>query len=226
VKRVFYRGDWTLGGRFHGGFWQRLSRKDRLEITLGGRKVIEDDYRGLHIALLYGLHGACLHGDPYDLGPVSDFDAQSMRKWVKDLALVSINAHSESSAFSAFRDKQPAGADSKRFSNSFLSSILARFRDKHPLIADALCSDYGVKLMAIDGRIASRVIDYFTRQETPVLCVHDSILIDDLHSAELRAVMKAAIALEVPAAYRTEIVRDGIGMDDFFRNSYEEYVLT
>ena len=23
VRRVFYRGNWTLGGRFHGGWWQR-----------------------------------------------------------------------------------------------------------------------------------------------------------------------------------------------------------
>ena len=30
VRRVFYRGSWTLGGRVHGGFWQQIKKKESI----------------------------------------------------------------------------------------------------------------------------------------------------------------------------------------------------
>ena len=48
VRRVFYRGDWNLGGRFHGGFWQQISEDWRSQILINDHLTVEQDFSGLH----------------------------------------------------------------------------------------------------------------------------------------------------------------------------------
>ena len=43
--------------------------------------------------------------------------------------------------------------------------------------------------MGVDGQIANMVIDYFTKQNEPVLCVHDSFLINYKKGEELRRIV-------------------------------------
>ena len=43
--------------------------------------------------------------------------------------------------------------------------------------------------MGVDGQIANMVIDYFTKQNEPVLCVHDSFLINYKKGQELRRIV-------------------------------------
>jgi hypothetical protein len=57
VRRVFYRADWNLGGRFHGGWWQGIKEDWRKQIYINDESTIEADYSGLHVNLLYGLQG-------------------------------------------------------------------------------------------------------------------------------------------------------------------------
>ena len=82
--------------------------------------------------------------------------------------------------------------------------MLDAFRAKHPAIAHHLCSDVGVKLMAIDGRIAARVIDHFTAIDVPVLSIHDSFIVPVRWAGELRRVMERA-AMEELSISRIDI---------------------
>ena len=43
--------------------------------------------------------------------------------------------------------------------------------------------------MGVDGQIANMVIDYFTKQSEPVLCIHDSFLINYKKGEELRSIV-------------------------------------
>jgi hypothetical protein len=43
--------------------------------------------------------------------------------------------------------------------------------------------------MGVDGQIANMVIDYFTKQNEPVLCIHDSFVINYKKSEELRRIV-------------------------------------
>ena len=52
-------------------------------------------------------------------------------------------------------------------------------------INNYLCTDSGVELMAIDGRITTRIIDHFTRKKIPVLTVHDSYVMQSQYEQEL-----------------------------------------
>ena len=64
VRRVFYRADWSLGGRFHGGWWQSIKEDWRKQIYINNEATIEQDYSGLHVNLLYDLQGLEPQRDP------------------------------------------------------------------------------------------------------------------------------------------------------------------
>ncbi|RYZ80365.1 MAG: hypothetical protein EOP06_25490, partial [Proteobacteria bacterium] len=53
-RRVFNDSSFSQGGRFYSEY-QNLPKDDRLRLTIDGERVVEFDYRGLHIKLLYAL---------------------------------------------------------------------------------------------------------------------------------------------------------------------------
>jgi|TARA_B110000914_G_C15436742_1_gene434140 hypothetical protein len=58
--------------------------------------------------------------------------------------------------------------------------------------------------MNIDGRIATKVINYFTDKQEPVLCVHDSFICREQFKEELTDVMNKAVK-EVLQDYQIRI---------------------
>lgn len=219
VRRIFYRGNWKLGGRFHGGWWQNIGEDWRKQIYINNESTIEQDYSGLHVNLLYGLQGLQPLKDPYSLDLDYGLSAVEQRTVVKGLVLISINASSAKSAFNAFRLDQPRGSKAKHFTNDFLDRLLTAFKKKHPRIESSLCSDKGVELMNIDGRITAKVINHFTAKNIPVLTIHDSYITQNKYTGELKEVMNKA-TLEELNGYKINIDQDGIGLDQIqaFRN--------
>jgi hypothetical protein len=67
-----------------------------------------------------------------------------------------------------------------------------RLRDKHAPIADAIASDAGIRLQRADSQIAEHVIEQFTDQDIPILCIHDSFIVPFGREAELDAAMTRA----------------------------------
>ena len=219
VRRVFYRGDWTLGGRFHGGWWQSIKEDWRKQIYLNDEATIEQDYSGLHINLLYGLQGLQPQDDPYNIDNLLGFTDEEQRKIVKGLALMGINAKSPKAAFSAFRQDKKTGSVEKSMTDKQLRLLLDGFKEKHPAIADSICTDKGVELMRVDGRITAKVINHFTKKQIPVLTVHDSYITQHQHSGELRRVMNETVTKELNG-FKINIEQEGIGFDQIqtFRN--------
>ena len=212
VRRVFYRADWSLGGRFHGGWWQRISEDWRKKIHINDVPTLEQDYSGLHINLLYGLQGLQPQQDPYVLDELLDFSPKQQRKIVKGIVLNAINADSQESAYKAFRQQQETGSVEKSLQDKQLKVLLDAFKEKHPAITDSICTDKGVELMNVDGRITAKVINHFTSKGIPILSVHDSYITQHHHSGELRRVMNKVVMEELNG-YKINIDQDGVGID-------------
>ena len=193
VRRIFYRGRWYFGGRFHGGWWQQIGKEWRKQIYINDDSTVEQDYSGLHINLLYALVGQAQPDDTYDLNPISFIDLDDQRNLVKSLALVTINSSSEKQAFRAFRYKQGKGSRYKKLKNKELSFILDAFKEKHKSIESYMCSDYGVKLMNLDGKITAYIINHFTTNNIPILTIHDSYITTNDKTLELQKTMNNAI---------------------------------
>ena len=198
VRRIFYRGSWLLGGRFHGGFWQQIKSDYRKDILINDIRTVEIDYSGLHVSLAYALEGVTPPEDPYSLNPVLEgFDATQQRKIVKQLALTAINANLRSSTYQAFRDEQETGSKEKSLKNNELELLLDEFIHQNKTIEQYIGTDKGVELMAIDGRITSRIINSFTRSNIPVLTIHDSYIVPGGYEERLVEQMDKAAAAEL-----------------------------
>jgi hypothetical protein len=195
VRRVFSRGDWALNGRFYGGWWQQIDSNLRKRIHVNDVPTVEVDFKGLHVNLLSVLAGAGkIEGDPYDLteGFLEGVEQRQQRKYLKYLVLAAINAKDKNSAFRAFRDHYPKGDPGKTFTNTSLQHLLDEFLARTPQLREGLFADQGIRLMKLDSDIAALVISHFTDLGIPVLCIHDSFVIDYRCGAALKKVMRRA----------------------------------
>lgn len=194
VYRVFSRGSFGCHGRFYGGWWTRIPSDMRKDIFIDGQPTHEVDFKSLHIHLLSARSGVLLPADPYRL-PIQlfdDLDADTQRKWMKALILHSINSKSTKEAFKAFRHDAKYGDPMKNATDKQLQLLLSEFIKCYPHLEKFLCSDQGIYLMRQDSDIAAEVIRLMTRRGIPVLCVHDSFIVDVFHWVELREAMTLA----------------------------------
>lgn len=90
---AIFTGDWKYHGRLHArGYWyyQGFNGDERAEITIDGAPVVELDYGGLHIYLLYAQEGRQYWQDPYEcILPDPD---HAFRPFIKGTLLPLINA--------------------------------------------------------------------------------------------------------------------------------------
>ena len=194
VHRVFNRNDWNCGGRFYGGWWQGVGSEFRKRIHINGQPTVEIDYQALHVAILAARHGITVSSDPYvlDDGLITGVDAAQQRKLVKLLVLMALNARDQNSACSAFRDASPIGSVAKSLKNKELFRVMDAFTEKYPQLKGDLCADRGIHLMNTDSKMAAHVLRVFTNLKIPVLCIHDSFIIDYTQARRLKLVMQAA----------------------------------
>jgi len=150
----------------------------------------------MHPKILAAQRGVELPNDPYALPPgqFPGVEAGDQRGLVKQLVLTALNARDVRSACAAFREDLPTTHPAKRLPNRILQQVIEELSGQVPALADSLCSDAGIRLMYTDSRIIEQVINHFTRQELPVLTVHDSVIAPYTHSMEVQAVMRQAAA--------------------------------
>ena len=191
VKRIFNNNNWEHGGRFYGGWWQRIPSEWRTRIRIGNMPVSEIDYKGLHIVLLYAIKGINYRDDPYTL---DGFEvSQRMRNLLKQVLLCSINASDAKTAKSAIRKEinfHPEDYFWVKDMELDLSELIAAFVLKHQPINEYFFSNSGVWLQNLDSRIAESIINHFTQLRIPILCVHDSFVISADRAEDLKAVME------------------------------------
>lgn len=208
VRRIFYRGSWEIGGRFHGNYCQQINSSYRRDILINDQRTIEVDYSGLHISLIYCIEGQSPPDDPYDLPlQLPDYDAAEQRKVVKGLVLVAINAKSRTAAYQAYRDDQTSGSREKSLKNDNLEILLDAFIEHNPVVENYIGQDKGVELMKLDGDITAIIINHFTRDGIPVLTIHDSYIVPADKVGELKSVMQEAVS-KVLANYNIRVTQE------------------
>lgn len=193
VRRIFSNNDWEQGGRFYGGWWQRVPSEWRKRIRIGNMPVSEIDFKGLHIVILYLILGMEYQEDPYLL---EGFEKSGrMRDLLKQILLCSINAKDKTAAVNAIRKEINFNPEEYYWIAEIgldISAIIDAFVAKHKAIGEYFFSNSGVKLQNIDSRIAEIVINHFTQLDIPVLCIHDSFVISADRAEDLLALMTGA----------------------------------
>ena len=64
--------------------------------------------------------------------------------------------------------------------------------EKYPHLSGILNTGQALRLMNIDSQIANLVIDHFTQKDIPILCIHDSFIIQHDKEPELRRILDQA----------------------------------
>jgi hypothetical protein len=224
VRRVFSRGRWDLNGRFYGGWWQQIDSDLRKRIHINDVPTIEVDFRSLHINILSLEKGVPLDDtDPYSLNVLlfEGVDKREQRAWLKHLVLTAINAKTRKTAYSAFRDNFENGSRPKKLKNQDLDDLLEAFLTKYRHLEGGLFADQGIRLMNVDGRIAERVLRVFTYQNIPILCVHDSFIVDYNFGNALKTAMRTAARTVVGS--EIHLSNNYLGLDEVPEERKDDY---
>ena len=214
TTRQFANSSWKQGGRFYGGWWQRIPSAHRPDIRIDNTPTTEIDYSGHHVVLLYAAvginYGSEVGGDVYDIPKADFFRSKSdlkgkakkaaNRLCLKLLVLMLINAESEELAFSAFRERirtqhpdwwqETTDGHGISWLNEDLYGITNLIREKHAPIAKHFGSGAGVKLQYVDSQITEKLLKHFTDRGVVVLPIHDSYVVQEQYGEELRLVME------------------------------------
>jgi hypothetical protein len=188
LKRIFNNGSWDQGGRFYGGWWQRIPKNFRHYVTINDKMTIEYDYSGLHINMLYAEQGLSLpNEDPYFLADYPD-----SRDFLKKSLQAIINAKDRKTALSAIQKQINFGEIEKPSNVKDLNDIIDKFVEKHKPISNSFYESQGVSLQYKDSKIAESILLHFADKDIPVLPVHDSFIIDIDLLNDLKRLMNEA----------------------------------
>jgi hypothetical protein len=172
-----------LGGRYYGASWQMFSDNLRKHLFINGNPVVEWDFSGLHLRMLYHLEGMDYPGDPYAFG------SRQERPYLKLVSLVMINKKTRRGLIRAIK-KTFAANQLAIPPDEQIERMVARFDAAHDRINRYFCSDIGLRLQYLDSQITSDILDYFLEREIPVLPIHDSYIVAEQCEEELYEVMK------------------------------------
>ena len=198
TRRIFNNGSFNEGGRFYGGWWQRIDSSHRSRIRLNNIHTNEIDYSSLHVVLAYAKvdedYWKLTDKDPYS-APIDGVESpEHIRDINKLFFLLSLNASNEKSLYKAFRSE----LDYKEYPYSFPDKVLAKLLKDlkllHPKIAHLICSGAGLELMNLDSRMVEYIIKDFVKTNTPILTIHDSFIVQFGEEDRLLDLMKTAFS--------------------------------
>lgn len=225
VRRIFNNATWDDGGRFYGGWWQRLSKDWRQRIMFGGSTSIEIDYSGLHITILYALKGIDywkeVNKDPYQIEGYER--SERLRSLLKKILLVSINDKTKESTIKTIRWEIITNDEYEwvKDTDIEIETLIDQFAKTHAPIESYFFSGYGVKLQKIDSMMAEYIINYMTQEEKPVLCVHDSFIVSTHDENLLQNLMREAFNMIVSSYAdfdkdsEAKVSKIGVGIDKY-----------
>ena len=191
IKRVFNNNSWEDGGRFYGGWWQRIPSYERQHIHFFNIPSSEIDYSGLHIKLLYLQYDHDLKEDPYTIPGIEQNEMN--RRIIKLCMLNLINAKDENLALKAIQNEINFDADLYDYfkkNKIKLKQFTPLIKKHHEKIKNSFGTGAGIKLQKFDAMIAEEIINHFTNLDIPVLCIHDSFIISADKTEELDKVMQ------------------------------------
>jgi len=195
VRRVF-NGDWVKGGRFWGGWWQGLSPEWRSRITINESPVVELDYAGFQVSVLYALNRIDYWktdgSDPYELTGKFE-NNHKVRDLLKLILTIAINAKDRESCRRAVQGKINLKQEKYGWfkdAGGSLDEVIADFANRHPTLP--LFCQMGRHMQNIDSSIAEVIIDTLTDKRIPCLCIHDSFIVERKHEHLLHNLMTTA----------------------------------
>jgi hypothetical protein len=179
--RIFNLGDdpsfdWNKGGRLYScgeDSYQRMSKEDRLRMTINGEAVVELDVRASYLTIFYSLCGrsAELPEDPYDL---PDVPRSVVKKWI--VATFGSNGSFKRWPSELIKDhKEETGKNLKAFP---VSAVRAKVSRHLPLMEQwGQTNTNWADLMYLESQAMVATMIELMEKGVPSLSVHDSLIV-------------------------------------------------
>jgi len=187
LRRIFNQSSFQLGGRFYGGFWQRIPKKYRFLITINSEHTEQYDYSGMHFAMMYANKDTEVpEGDVYQLEGYNE----SLRGNIKQAFNIIINCDTVPKAIATIDNKIAKGDLSEELGGG--EQLLNAFKAKHPLIEEFIASGEGIKLQFIDSQIAELILLKGVENGVCILPIHDGFITTTRNVLLLKKLMEEA----------------------------------
>ncbi len=182
MTRSFNNGTFAHGGRLSGGFWQKMTKRQRKGIHLDGGPTVTLDYKQMGPSIHYGLEGIPFSGDAYAV-PGYEFHRAGIKK------VFGAMTHA-GSRFNRLNDLEavalPAGAS--------LSRVCRDIEAYHAPIAHRFYCRSGMEAMRTESDIIVAVMLELRALEIVGLPIHDAVLVGESYAALVEDVMRSVFA--------------------------------
>jgi len=183
MKRRFTRGTFGCGGRLWGGFWQTLTKADRLaNVRINDESVVSVDFVAMVASLAYAYVGKpAPAGDLYAIPFTSTSGSPIVlpRGIVKKIFAARVNGAKEwPEELRTYRAGLP------------WARVVASLKAAHPPLAELLDRDMGQELAFTESEILMEALLTLMRKEVVALPVHDCIVVAE---SDLEAAREALI---------------------------------
>lgn len=207
VRRIFSRGRFDFNGRLYGGWWQLCPRDLRKYIRIDRQPTAEIDFAGMHPRILAAEKGVALNEDPFSLNRLvaPEVNWALQRKLVQAFVQTALNAADPKQAYSAFRYSFSRAFDLS-LTRALFDALHREFVETYPGLEDSLFSDQGIRLMGLDGQIASSLVASHVLFEMPILVVQNSFIvpIDNVKFLEDAMTQATQSVLGAPLVFRKD----------------------
>lgn len=179
MTRSFNNGTFAHGGRLNGGFWQKMTRRQRKGIHIDGEPTVTLDYRQMGPSIHYGLEGIPFAGDAYAV-PGYEFHRAGIKKVFGAMTHVG-------NRFNQLDDLEagalPAGAS--------LSRVCRDIEAYHAPIAHRFYCRSGMEAMRTESDIIVRVMLQLRELGIVGLPIHDAVLVKEDEADSVEDVMRS-----------------------------------
>lgn len=179
LRRVFTQGKFDHGGRLFGGFWQALSKKQRLEaLSIDGEDVVELDYGQMNPRIVYGLNKA--HPPEGDAYAIPGYEAH--REGVKKIMNAMLFATKRLT-------RMPRGVRKAFQQRHRVEDVMTAIEQAHPAITGSFFTGTGHQAQFIESQVLLDVLLSFRASGIHALPIHDSVIVGRGNKNKAREVM-------------------------------------
>ncbi len=179
MTRSFNNGTFAHGGRLSGGFWQKMTKRQRKGIHIDGEPTVTLDYRQMGPSIHYGLEGIPFAGDAYAV-PGYEFHRAGIKK------VFGAMTHA-GNRFNQLDDLEagalPAGAS--------LSRVCRDIEAYHAPIAHRFYCRSGMEAMRTESDIIVGVMLQLRELGIVGLPIHDAVLVKEDEADSVEDVMRS-----------------------------------
>ncbi|HIH2758858.1 TPA: hypothetical protein ACYLM8_005777 [Burkholderia lata] len=179
MTRSFNNGTFAHGGRLSGGFWQKMTKRQRKDIYINGEPTVTLDYKQMGPSIHYGLEGIPFAGDAYAI-PGYELHRAGIKK------VFGAMTHA-GSRFNRLDDLDagalPAGAK--------LSKVCRDIETYHAPIAHRFYCRSGMEAMRMESDIIVGVMLELKAVGVVGLPIHDAVLVREDEANLVEDVMRS-----------------------------------